>query len=622
MKNYTKALVVIAALTGSATGCSRQTTSNQEKPAPAQAESTSSERQIAWNPFGSKEGRLESEKITFLSQNWNQDDREAFYFTPQGSHIIPVRFAKELKAENGRPFFTSEYLTRFGYIPQKAEPKNNPLGLPVGFTIDGYTGYAGITGGTREVGERWVGINCAACHTSNLRFGDKTLRIDGGQSLSDFQRFVNDMDRAVFSTAKNPQRMQEFLRAVADGMNPPAPIAQVEEDFRKFMREREVWQRMNGSTRHFGGGRNDAFAVIFNQVLARDLGIPENAREPDAPVSYPVIWDAPHHDWVQWNGLASNDPEIGGPMARNLGQVLGVFGRVDFSKQTEKLGGFCSSGRRIGLETLEDKVRKLWSPKWPEAILGKLDQRRIASGKAIYQKNCVSCHAVLNREDPKRSIPAVLVDMKKVGTDPQMNLSAGLRMALTGPLIGRKTRLQHGRPLEREEPAAFVLKHAVASALAGTISPRTCEDSIETGNLTLISRWSNVVKKAIQNTPMPAGDEKLTRPERQAALLATLGRYKARPLNGVWSSAPFLHNGSVRTLYQLLLPPAEREASFFVGCENFDPSEVGYKCEDESETGVSRFNTALEANLNSGHEYGTDLSNEDRLNLIEYIKSL
>lgn len=612
----TIAFAVTALLTSS---CSRQ----QAKPAEAEAQTqTSTERQIAWNPFGRGEGRLETEPVTFLKQNWSQTDREAFYFTPQGSHIIPVRFAKELKAENGRPFFTSENLSRYGYLPQKAEPKMNPLGLPVGFTIDGYIGYNGVFGSKKEVGERWVGINCAACHSSNLKFGGKTLRIDGGQSLSDFQRFVNDMDRAVERTARNSGRMQDFIRAVASKMNPPAPPEQVEADFRKFVREREVWQKMNGSSHHFGAGRNDAFAVIFNQVLARDLGIPENAREPDAPVSYPVVWDAPHHDWVQWNGLASNNPDIGGPMARNLGQVLGVFGRVDFSQQTEKLGGFCTSARRTGLETLEEKVQKLWSPKWPEEILGRLDSNRVKAGKAIYQKNCVSCHAILNREDPRRSIVAKLIDMNVVGTDPQMNLSAGNRMALSGSLIGRKTRLQQGRPLEREEPAAFVLKHVVASALAGTISPRTCADSIETDNLTLFNRWSNVVKKALLDTPLPTGDEGTNREERKATLLATLGRYKARPLNGVWSSAPFLHNGSVRSLYQLLLPAREREASFLVGCEDFDPSEVGFRCSEGSSPVISRFDTSKEANWNSGHEYGTGLSHEDRLNLIEYVKSL
>src|SRR5207253_8739809 len=52
--------------------------------------------------------------------------------------------------------------------------------------------------------------------------------------------------------------------------------------------------------------------------------------------------------------------------------------------------------------------------------------------------------------------------------------------------------------------------------------------------------------------------------------------YKARPLNGIWATAPYLHNGSVRTLYQLLLPADQREAAFEVGNREFDPTQVGY----------------------------------------------
>ena len=47
--------------------------------------------------------------------------------------------------------------------------------------------------------------------------------------------------------------------------------------------------------------------------------------------------------------------------------------------------------------------------------------------------------------------------------------------------------------------------------------------------------------------------------------------YKPRPLDGVWATPPFLHNGSVPTLYQMLLPPEQRDEKFFVGRREFDP---------------------------------------------------
>ncbi len=47
--------------------------------------------------------------------------------------------------------------------------------------------------------------------------------------------------------------------------------------------------------------------------------------------------------------------------------------------------------------------------------------------------------------------------------------------------------------------------------------------------------------------------------------------YRARPLPGIWATAPFLHNGSVRTLAELMTPAAERETEFTVGSTAFDP---------------------------------------------------
>src|SRR5260370_17068936 len=52
--------------------------------------------------------------------------------------------------------------------------------------------------------------------------------------------------------------------------------------------------------------------------------------------------------------------------------------------------------------------------------------------------------------------------------------------------------------------------------------------------------------------------------------------YKGRPLTGIWATPPYLHNGSVPTLYDLLLPPEDRPKSFYLGSREFDPAKVGY----------------------------------------------
>jgi hypothetical protein len=102
--------------------------------------------------------------------------------------------------------------------------------------------------------------------------------------------------------------------------------------------------------------------------------------------------------------------------------------------------------------------------------------------------------------------------------------------------------------------------------------------------------------------------------------------YKARPLNGVWSSAPYLHNGSVADMYQLLLPAAERDTTFYLGARDYDPKVLGYV--NEPSEGSFLFDTTLPGNSNSGHEYGTGaydqaaLTEQQRWALIEYLKTL
>ncbi len=113
--------------------------------------------------------------------------------------------------------------------------------------------------------------------------------------------------------------------------------------------------------------------------------------------------------------------------------------------------------------------------------------------------------------------------------------------------------------------------------------------------------------------------------------------YRARPLAGVWASAPYLHNGSVPTLYPLLSPHDERDARFFVSPGSFDPVDVGV--DTKARGGGSWFDTRLPGNANVGHEFragympgktdaddpqygviGPALSPDERRAIVEYLK--
>ena len=101
-------------------------------------------------------------------------------------------------------------------------------------------------------------------------------------------------------------------------------------------------------------------------------------------------------------------------------------------------------------------------------------------------------------------------------------------------------------------------------------------------------------------------------------------------MNGIWATGPFLHNGSVPTLYALLSPLAERPVRFHLGNREFDPVDVGYRTAPIG--GDFQLDTAIRGNSNSGHVFddgprgggiiGRRLAPEERRALVEFLKTL
>jgi hypothetical protein len=111
--------------------------------------------------------------------------------------------------------------------------------------------------------------------------------------------------------------------------------------------------------------------------------------------------------------------------------------------------------------------------------------------------------------------------------------------------------------------------------------------------------------------------------------------YVAPPLIGVWATAPYLHNGSVPTLADLLEPPAARPARYYRAptnaVESYDPERVGWKVTDCARTPCDAtalphprmiYDTSWRGLSNAGHRYGTDLAPSDKRDLIEFLKTL
>lgn len=111
-------------------------------------------------------------------------------------------------------------------------------------------------------------------------------------------------------------------------------------------------------------------------------------------------------------------------------------------------------------------------------------------------------------------------------------------------------------------------------------------------------------------------------PERRFRHFRKTFGYANAPLDGLWLRAPFLHNGSVPTLWDLLQPAAKRPKVFWRGNDLYDPKHVGFVAAEAPN--LFRFDTAIPGNGNAGHEgaaYGTTLSDADKWALVEYLKT-
>ncbi|MEB0045297.1 MULTISPECIES: cytochrome c [unclassified Pseudomonas] len=556
------------------------------------------------------------QQVRYLEQ-WSADDRQTFYFTPQGTQVKGLRYdwfkALELPFSERR-FASPEYLARFGFLidpAQQATPKN-PGNLPVGFARHQNPGSQ----------DEFLDITCAACHTGELHFNGQALRIDGGAAQHVLPSsvptlrggsFGQALVASLFSTYYNPWKFERFARNVL-GQDYDARHTQLRNDFKVSL---DTFLKVAWNDTHRGlypteegPGRADAFGRIANASFG-DAISPDNYRIANAPVDYPPLWDIWTFDWVQWNGSAQQ------PMARNIGEALGVGATLSFFDADGKpLKGddrYPSSVRVRDLHLIEETLQRLKPPAWPEALLGSIDKNRAAKGRELFTENCAGCHVPPVTPSAVRPVQHLkMLPIAVIGTDPgAANNIADHRFDLTAlqwtPAELAKLDVQrHPTPTEPLELSSV----SVATGLA-YITAWVENRAYRQANVTLAE------KPILDGFGLPIG-------------VRELRAYKARPLAGVWSTPPFLHNGSVPSIYQLLSPQDERATTFYKGTFEYDPQHLGYRT--EAFTNGFLFDTRLTGNHNSGHEFrsgergngviGRLLQPEERWALLEYLKAL
>jgi cytochrome c peroxidase len=541
----------------------------------------------------------ESAAVIYSENALSAAERQQFYHQAEGSELFPVAWVIHMEdPDTKRPFI--ENLERFGLIPDPEGPffEGTQVRMPVGIAVSKREG----TEVLEPLGlSKMVGVNCAACHVGQIEAGGKKFRIDGGPNLFNIVGFLEQIGKTAKATYTRPEHLKVYLESrIRAGEIEPAVAAKgvaLLKELEGLMKSggteqalRDFVTKQIGEEAHLmksyltllerftavqhpetvpGFGRADAFGTARALLFGK-----ENAQPLTSPSSFPYIWNMPSTAWFHW---PSNTNSV---MQRNIGEALGLGASAD-SRTGESTIDF------YGLHMLEQLAYKTRAPKWPEDVLGKIDQAKADRGEQIYKDNCTRCHdsGKPDAVDPN-VINYTLIPLQVVGTDDNEAKNWTVPVTVDGKSV------EFGAAQKVVLDAIFTK----GKEKLKKTRPDLDVDKID---------WESGRKNP------PAWRVAYANPTTK-----TLG-YPTKPLAGIWATAPYLHNGSVPTLADMLTPPADRPKTFMVGSREYDAKKLGYRA-DQGWV----FDTTLKGNSNQGHPFGTTLKPEEKEDLMEFLKRL
>jgi hypothetical protein len=444
-----------------------------------------------------------------------------------------------------------------------------------------------------------------------------------------------------------------------------------------------------------GFGRTDALARITNMVFGTEMQNDDNLVVGSAPVMFPMIWDSPYFAWAQYNDAIeqSMTRNIGESLGVRAKVHYSATDKAWDGEGVSRVQSTADVAGLLGLETLlrgesGNYFGGLRSPVWPEAYLGPIDWPRARAGKVLYDQRCAGCHhpPIADLVEPVPGTPSRIrpkpgtlaqywvsnndgsmlsnlapgpwpedeqqwflrletVDLGSVGTDPGQATNFAKNIINTKQLLLPKFPMFAGgstraAPKEQTQYPVRVMPAGVGlqkvtiaivssyfdradaliaakgmAAFAATLPPNLRQaDGTPVSGLVKDGR----VNRDYWNGYRPAG-----------AIAAP--QYHAPPLNGIWASPPYLHNGSVPTIDALLSPLTERPTMFYTGSREYDAEHIGYRTEQQFR-GAFSYDTRIRGNTNIGHRFengprgngviGSALDPGQRREVIEFLKTL
>lgn len=539
------------------------------------------------------------EGLIQLNQGWSRAEVELYNHSTEGTNLAPLEFFLSLPdPENPLQKFSSRLVSRYGFIASEKSPLNDH-GLPIGFATDPRP---------QAFGDRiYVGLTCSACHTRELTYkavdvsGSQRLwrlSVHGGPALVDIPKFKTELYDAFAKLLESEELLNQFALNLLGRAPFVHEIDSIKLELtellgpvmetRKIIRSAKVQQTTSGP-----GNLNALTQGYYNNLgliewLVKKGAVPSSPMMVPMPAfdgadNYPPVWFSWSDDWAQWF------VEIHHPGPRNWVQAISSSEvRPPKMIDSQKGAVVFSSVHFDNVANIQLAIEKLRTPKWPEELFGKLDASKTQHGRKLYVEHCGMCH------DPRPLPPnefGLVFNQRQaydVGTDPVAyqqfakdgaHRTMGLKK-LSEQILGlRSTQLQTGF------------------------------------GETLAQNYMNMVSRGRPNEFGLATDRSATL---QAGRWETSGAaYWAPPMAGIFSTSPYFHNGSVRTLHDVLKPAKEREVVFMTGSNEYLPSELGLRSQGDYE-----YNTSELGKGNAGHEFGVQLSGPEKLALLEYLKSL
>lgn len=574
-----------------------------------------------------------SGEVVMLDQGWTDAQRQAYYQTSQGTLIMPYSWfmAMELAPSLFPPKFKNENLfsapdnqTRYRLITDK-KSKYNPDNLPVGIVKNTVREeYVDILGaGYKD----WISISCAACHTGQFNYKGTAIRIDGGQGMWNFSGWSEGLVFNFMTNVSVPSKFDRFSKKVLEYEEKEYSAGEIQKlkiDIKEYFESPLLKDAIDAALNHTyptteGGGRTAALGRGVNGEFG--LLDQRNVTQNTGAVSFPPVWFTHDYDWVQSVGA------IRQPMGRNVTEAWGVNVQVELDNDDYRWATTATMQDMYWMETLLSIMK---APPWPENILGKIDREKAEEGRRLYEdevwenarnpkdaelpedtaalirgpnplrpKNglCARCHGTALEVNPnkygKKYFQLPLYRLNVMGTDPDDAVQFNERVPYTGvlsPYFDNKEKVGVGKALK---------------VIIENIKQRWYEEHNIGDSLQVV---------------MDGYRENLFR--------APLG-YPARPMAGYWATPPFLHNGSVPNMYQLLGSKEDRSEQFALGSLEYDPINLGFLILDVD--GAFIYDTNLAGNSNAGHEFkdappgtkgviGPKLSHKEKMAIIEYMK--